>query len=245
MLIGVQMSTAVVRLAAHTLRKLCEKRELSKWSMRWAARLILTIPACAPYCARQWKCRRCARQKPLAAFGGITISARAVRYLRALSSHCKLHCRASAGGVASLVLMLAYLSAMKRASPLLLALGLPFDRALPWHKLLAASSFVNAGLHMAAFYAGGPADGGAAALRPHHLVKQLSRQYGMEVTGVTPGNGEMRLGLQDRSAVIRDQVIACHLHKTTSQALPQCMRCVLCDSLAQVLTRWRRSSLLC
>ena len=51
------------------------------------------------------------------------------------------------------MLMLTYFAAMHANAVLMLFLGLPFGRALPWHKLLAASSIANSVVHTAAHYA--------------------------------------------------------------------------------------------
>lgn len=81
--------------------------------------------------------------------------------------------------------MVVYLVAIHNNSVLLLVAGLPFDRALPWHKLLAFSALFNSLIHMAAFYHGGRASG-LPAVDPspdHHIYTHLTRAYGMEITG--------------------------------------------------------------
>ena len=81
--------------------------------------------------------------------------------------------------------MVVYLVAIHNNSVLLLVAGLPFDRALPWHKLLAFSALFNSLIHMAAFYYGGRASG-LPAVDPspdHHIYTHLTRAYGMEITG--------------------------------------------------------------
>lgn len=93
-----------------------------------------------------------------------------------------------AGNVSSVILMVVYLVAIHNNSVLLLAAGLPFDRALPWHKMLAFSALFNSLIHMAAFYYGGRAAGLPLAdpSLDHHIYKHLTRAYGMEITGA-PG----------------------------------------------------------
>jgi hypothetical protein len=51
------------------------------------------------------------------------------------------------------MLMLTYFAALHNNGPLLLLLGLPLDRALPWHKLLALSTLANSAVHLAVSYA--------------------------------------------------------------------------------------------
>ena len=90
----------------------------------------------------------------------------------------------SAGQIASVLLMLVGIAAIHNNSVILLACGLPFDRALPWHKMLAASSILHGVIHLAAFYAGGRAETMAYARdASHHIFKDISKAYGMEVTG--------------------------------------------------------------
>ena len=80
--------------------------------------------------------------------------------------------------------MVTYLVAIHNNSVLLLAFGLPFDRALPWHKMLAFSSLFNAVIHAAAFYYGDRAQGLPWQPDPeHHIYTHLTRAYGMEITG--------------------------------------------------------------
>lgn len=92
---------------------------------------------------------------------------------------------ACAGNTSSVVLMVTYLVAIHNNSVLLLLFGLPFDRALPWHKLLAFSSLFNSLVHMSAFYYGGRASGLPRAQpdADHHIFEHLTRAYGMEITG--------------------------------------------------------------
>ena len=51
--------------------------------------------------------------------------------------------------------MATYFAAVHSNSVLLLALGLPFDRALPWHKALALCSLYNGLLHATSYYVAG------------------------------------------------------------------------------------------
>lgn len=89
-----------------------------------------------------------------------------------------------AGNTASVILMVTYLVAIHNNSVLLLAAGLPFDRALPWHKLLAFSSLFNSLIHMAAYYIGRHSVAPNTALsQEHHIYTNLDRAYGMEITG--------------------------------------------------------------
>ena len=56
------------------------------------------------------------------------------------------------GNVTAIMLVLTFFAAMHCNGVLLLFLGLPFDRALPWHKLLALSTLANSAVHCAAWY---------------------------------------------------------------------------------------------
>lgn len=67
--------------------------------------------------------------------------------------------------------MTTYVIAMHNNSVILLALGLPFDRSLPWHKLLAASSIFNSLVHALAFYLNGRNDTMPDADKSHHIMK--------------------------------------------------------------------------
>jgi hypothetical protein len=80
--------------------------------------------------------------------------------------------------------MTTYFVAMHNNSVLLLALGLPFDRALPWHKLLALAVIFNSVVHGLTFYVGHRADVMPDAYSDYHLAPPLSKAYGMEISGV-------------------------------------------------------------
>jgi hypothetical protein len=88
-----------------------------------------------------------------------------------------------AGHVSSLLLMTTYIIALHNNSVLLLAFGLPFDRALPWHKLLAFSAIFNSVIHACSFYVGGRAKTMPDAHTWHHMFTHMSKYEGMEVTG--------------------------------------------------------------
>lgn len=108
--------------------------------------------------------------------------------------------------MSGVALMLVYFTAMHANGPLLLLLGLPFDRVIPWHRLLALSATLQGFLHGLSWYVGGRVINMAAASDPqHHLVRNISFQFGMEITGVPPpaerpcpasilGSHELRLG---------------------------------------------------
>jgi hypothetical protein len=95
-----------------------------------------------------------------------------------LSTHVK-----HAGHVSSLLLMTTYIIALHNNSVLLLAFGLPFDRALPWHKLLALSAIFNSVIHACSFYVGGRAKAIPDAHSRHHIFTHMSKYEGMEATG--------------------------------------------------------------
>ena len=70
-------------------------------------------------------------------------------------------------------------------SLLLLILGLPFDRALPWHKLLALAAIVNSVVHLLAFYVGGR---GSSVINPddaYHMHSNLTKVIGLEISGAS------------------------------------------------------------
>jgi Ferric reductase like transmembrane component len=82
------------------------------------------------------------------------------------------------------VMMCVYFVAMHNNSLLLLLLGLPFDRALPWHKLLALSAVVNSILHGLSYYAGGRAKSMPDTRNdPYHMLPHVKAPLGMEVSG--------------------------------------------------------------
>ena len=67
---------------------------------------------------------------------------------------------------------------------MLLVFGLPFDRQLPWHKLLAVSTCFHTVIHLIAFYAGGRSDTMPDAEADYHFKGIWDRNaYGMEVSG--------------------------------------------------------------
>ena len=68
---------------------------------------------------------------------------------------------------------------------LLLFLGLPFDRALPWHKLLALSTLLNSTVHFIACYAGyhHVSHGEELAQQPYHIIHSWGFQLGMQLSG--------------------------------------------------------------
>lgn len=91
-----------------------------------------------------------------------------------------------AGQDASVILMIVYIVAIHNSVVFLLLFGLPFDRALPWHKMLAFSSIFNSLIHMASFYVGGRAHTMEyARAAKHHMFKHITKAYGMEVTGAS------------------------------------------------------------
>jgi hypothetical protein len=83
--------------------------------------------------------------------------------------------------------MSTYIVAIHNNSVFLLALGLPFDRALPWHKMMAFAAIFNSLVHGTAFYLSGRADSMPKdAYTEHHIFNRMTKAYGMEVTGVGP-----------------------------------------------------------
>lgn len=83
------------------------------------------------------------------------------------------------------MLMLVYFVAMHSNAVLLLLLGLPFDRALPWHKLLALSTLLNAAVHAVACYAGTHhVRHNSRLAREHwHVIHAWGYQLGMQLSG--------------------------------------------------------------
>ena len=85
------------------------------------------------------------------------------------------------------MLMFVYFAAVHNNSFLLIPLGLPFDRALPWHKLLAGATIFASFVHGATFYIMGRADAlvDGDAYELHHGFRSLgiTRAYGMEISG--------------------------------------------------------------
>ena len=88
-----------------------------------------------------------------------------------------------AGRLASLSLMTVFFLSLHSNTVMLLLFGLPFDRQLPWHKLLAVVTIVNGTLHFLAFYLGCRAESVMDPSRHHHVAETWSHAYGMEVTG--------------------------------------------------------------
>lgn len=89
------------------------------------------------------------------------------------------------------LLMLTCFMAIHSNLVLLLLLGLPFDRQLPWHKLMALSTMFHSALHLLAFYIGGRADTMPDAAAQYHLFDAWNRAYGMEVSGTPPASATM------------------------------------------------------
>ena len=90
----------------------------------------------------------------------------------------------TAGRIASLLLMSTFFAAVHNNSLLLLAFGLPFDRALPWHKLLAFSAIVNSTVHLLAFYVSDQAKSVVDAYSDYHITKATTKVKGLEISGV-------------------------------------------------------------
>lgn len=91
-----------------------------------------------------------------------------------------------AGQMSVFLLMLTCFMAIHSNLVLLLLLGLPFDRQLPWHKLMALSTIFHSTLHLLAFYIGGRSDTMPDAAERYHLFDVWNRAYGMEVSGALP-----------------------------------------------------------
>lgn len=86
--------------------------------------------------------------------------------------------------MAVFILMLTFFMAIHSNIIALLLLGLPFDRQLPWHKLLAVSTCFHTVIHLIAFYAGGRSDTMPDAESDYHFKALWDRHaYGMEVSG--------------------------------------------------------------
>lgn len=81
------------------------------------------------------------------------------------------------------MLMLVYFTAMHANGVLLLLLGLPFERALPWHKMLAWSSTAQGLIHGFAFYVNGRRIDSIFAGRQHYAFDWWTHGSGMEITG--------------------------------------------------------------
>lgn len=87
------------------------------------------------------------------------------------------------GRLASLALMTVFFLSLHSNTIMLLVFGLPFDRQLPWHKLMACVCIVNGTMHFLAFYVGGRAKSLSDPTRHHHVTVAINHAYGMEVTG--------------------------------------------------------------
>lgn len=83
------------------------------------------------------------------------------------------------------ILMLTFFMAIHSNVIALLLLGLPFDRQLPWHKLLAVSTCFHSVIHFIAFYAGGRSDTMPTDAEADYHFSALWKKnaYGMEVSG--------------------------------------------------------------
>jgi hypothetical protein len=96
-----------------------------------------------------------------------------------------MHSTARAAGTSSaFVLMLVFFTAMHSNGVLLLLLGLPFERALPWHRLLGYSATIQGLVHGFAYYAAQH----KVADRHSHVMyfafMRWSHALGMEVSGM-------------------------------------------------------------
>jgi Ferric reductase like transmembrane component len=85
--------------------------------------------------------------------------------------------------VAAFLLMLVYFAAMHANGILLLLLGLPFERTLPWHRLLAVSTFIQSIMHGLSYYVSGK----AVQHLTHVEFQNVSYGYAMETTGSDAG----------------------------------------------------------
>lgn len=89
-----------------------------------------------------------------------------------------------AGSAASALLLLCFFTAMHTSGPLLLCLGLPLDRSLPWHKLLGCSLMLNVAVHAAAVYARPLQRSSLSGAGKRFLaVRQWDFQRGMQASG--------------------------------------------------------------
>lgn len=91
--------------------------------------------------------------------------------------------RSGAGAIAAFLLMLVYFTAMHANGALLLLLGLPFERALPWHKMLAWSATVQGLVHGFAYYAADRRIASQHAGSNHFAFDWWTHGSGMEITG--------------------------------------------------------------
>jgi hypothetical protein len=113
----------------------------------------------------------------------------------------------AAGHISSILLMTTYIVAMHNNSVLLLALGLPFDRALPWHKLLALAAIFNSLVHGLTFYVAHRADSMPDAYSSYHMAPLLSKAYGMEISGASTCFSS----LANYCCLPRSQVVSLHI----------------------------------
>lgn len=82
------------------------------------------------------------------------------------------------------MIMLVFWAAMHVNSLLLLAIGLPFDRALPWHKALAFSTIANSILHGISYYLAPAAYGDMQDAE--HMVLRTGATFHMAASGACP-----------------------------------------------------------
>ena len=113
----------------------------------------------------------CLRSRPVCAHANVVSS----------SSDAGRNKSRLAGSVAAFMIMLVFWSAMHVNSLILLALGLPFDRALPWHKALAWSTIANSILHCISYFAA-PASYGSMQ-DAEHLVLERGATFHMAASG--------------------------------------------------------------
>jgi hypothetical protein len=96
----------------------------------------------------------------------------------------------AAGNAAATLLLLTFFAAMHSNGVLLLCLGLPLDRALPWHKLLALSSLANAAVHVAAWGGNGRQERRQTVIEERYVaVAGRAFQADMELSGANFNHG--------------------------------------------------------
>jgi Ferric reductase like transmembrane component len=78
--------------------------------------------------------------------------------------------------------MLIYFASMHSNGVLLLLFGLPFERALPWHRMLAISTFVQSLIHGLAYYFAHKRLQSPIA-KTHFMDDMCSYGFAMETTG--------------------------------------------------------------
>ena len=90
-----------------------------------------------------------------------------------------------AGKIAAAMLMLVFFTAMHANSLMLLLLGLPFDRTLPWHKVLALSTTFQGLLHGITYHLANERIVSVAPGSKYWMIQSVQFGSGMEISGVS------------------------------------------------------------